>query len=126
VRGGHEAASFLGCSQALHLDLVKRPASPEFFSDLLGAAELKAQTHLLEDGTPAHSFPTLLQKLSITVRNRCTVQGSSAPFDLLSTFNLAQRRALDLVANIEVSSELCSLYYTNLLENIEFSLQCRR
>ena len=79
--------------------LTRDPVAPAKRSE---AAELKAQTHLLEDGTPAHSFATLLQELSTIVRNRCTAKGSSAPFDLLSTPNLTQRRALDLVAKIEV------------------------
>jgi hypothetical protein len=65
-------------------------------------AERKAQTHLLEDGTPAHSYATLLQELSTIVRNRCTAKGSSTPFDLLSTPNHTQRRALELVSKIEV------------------------
>lgn len=79
--------------------LVRDPVAPAKRSE---AAELKAQTHLLEDGTPAHSFATLLQELSTIVRNRCTAKGSSAPFDLLSTPNITQRRALDLVAKIEM------------------------
>ncbi len=79
--------------------LTRDPVAPAKRSE---AAELKAQTHLLEDGTPAHSFATLLQALSTIVRNRCMTKGSSTPFDLLSTPNPTQRRALDLVAKIEV------------------------
>ena len=79
--------------------LTRDPVAPAKRSE---AAELKAQTHLLEDGTPAHSYATLLQELSTIVRNRCTAKGSSTPFDLLSTPNHTQRRALELVAKIEV------------------------
>jgi len=79
--------------------LTRDPVAPARRSE---AAERKAQTHLLEDGTPAHSYATLLQELSTIVRNRCTAKGSSAPFDLLSTPNHTQRRALELVAKIEV------------------------
>ncbi|MDP1624681.1 MAG: IS1634 family transposase [bacterium] len=79
--------------------LTRDPVAPAKRSE---AAELKAQTHMLEDGTPAHSFATLLQELATIVRNRCTAKGSSKPFDLLSTPNLTQRRALELVAKIEV------------------------
>jgi len=79
--------------------LTRDPVAPAKRSE---AAELKAQTHLLDDGTPAHSFATLLQELATIVRNRCMAKGSSKPFDLLSTPNPTQRRALDLVAKIEV------------------------
>jgi len=79
--------------------LTRDPVAPAKRSE---AAELKAQAHLLEDGTPAHSYATLLQELSTIVRNRCTAKGSSTPFDLLSTPNHTQRRALELVAKIEV------------------------
>lgn len=34
-------------------------------------AERKALTHTLPDGTPAHSFRTLLEELSTIVRNIC-------------------------------------------------------
>jgi hypothetical protein len=77
--------------------LTRDPVAPAKRSE---AAELKAQTHLLEDGTPVHSFATLLQELSTIVRNRCMAKGSSTPFDLLSTPNPTQRRAFDLVAKI--------------------------
>lgn len=79
--------------------LTRDPVAPAKRSE---SAELKAQTHLLKDGTPVHSFATLLQELSTIVRNRCIAKGSNAPFDLLSTPNPTQRRALDLVAKIEV------------------------
>jgi hypothetical protein len=79
--------------------LTRDPVAPARRSE---AAERKSQTHLLEDGTPAHSYATLLQELSTIVRNRCMAKGSSTPFDLLSTPNHTQRRALDLIAKIEV------------------------
>jgi transposase len=66
------------------------------------AAEHKARTHRIDDGTPAHSFATLLQELSAIVRNRCRAKGSAEPFDLISTPNPTQRRALDLAATIEM------------------------
>jgi len=79
--------------------LTRDPVAPARRSE---AAERKVQTHLLEDGTQAHSYATLLQELSTIVRNRCMAKGSSTPFDLLSTPNHTQRRALELVAKIEV------------------------
>jgi transposase len=66
------------------------------------AAEHKARTHRIDDGTPAHSFATLLQELSAIVRNRCSAKGSTELFDLVTTPNPTQRRALDLAATIEV------------------------
>ena len=51
---------------------------------------------------PAHSYATLLKELSTIMRNHCMAKGSSIPFDLLSTPNHTQRRALELVAKIEV------------------------
>jgi hypothetical protein len=35
------------------------------------AAQAKAATHTLDDGTPAHSFATLQQELATIVRNTC-------------------------------------------------------
>lgn len=66
------------------------------------AAEQKAQTRKIDDGSPAHSFATLINELSTIVLNRCTVKGSPVPFDLLTTPNPTQRRALELAAQIEV------------------------
>jgi len=43
------------------------------------AAQHKAPTHHLEDGTPAHSFRTLLDELSTVLRNTCGSRGSTTP-----------------------------------------------
>ncbi|MFZ5485779.1 MAG: IS1634 family transposase, partial [Pseudomonadota bacterium] len=67
------------------------------------AALAKAATHTLDDGTPAHSFATLLADLSTIVRNTCRTPGASpgAPtFDILTTATPQQKRALELVQNI--------------------------
>ena len=67
------------------------------------AARAKAATHTLDDGTPAHSFATLLADLSTIVRNTCRTPGASpdAPtFDILTTATPQQKRALELVQNI--------------------------
>ena len=68
-------------------------------------AERKAHTHTLSDGTPAHSFRTLLEELSDIVRNTCrTVKGSAqAPtFTIVTQANPIQQRALDLLETITV------------------------
>lgn len=68
-------------------------------------AERKAHTHRLRDGTPAHSFRTLLEELSTIVRNTCrSVQGAAeAPtFTLVTQPNAVQQRALKLLDAISV------------------------
>jgi len=67
------------------------------------AAEHKALTHTLTDGTAAHSFRTLLDELSTIVRNTCRAPGaqSQAPtFEIVTTPNAKQTRALELLATI--------------------------
>jgi transposase len=68
-------------------------------------AERKATTHQLEDGTSTHSFTTLLQELSSIVRNTCRtphVAGGAPTFEVATTPNPKQRRALELVQQIQV------------------------
>jgi transposase len=65
----------------------------------------KVATHTLEDGTPAHSFRTLLQDLATIVRNTCRTpsDGEEAPvFTVLTTPSAKQQRALSLLENIEL------------------------
>jgi transposase len=69
------------------------------------AAKRKAATRTLEDGTPAHSFATLMTELSTIVRNTCRTPhaGSDAPtFEVVTTANPKQRRALELIQQIQV------------------------
>jgi transposase len=68
-------------------------------------AEHKAHTHTLSDGTPAHSFRTLLEELSTIVRNTCRTAKASAPapmFTILTQPNPIQQRALQLLDTISV------------------------
>jgi hypothetical protein len=65
----------------------------------------KVHTHTLADGTPAHSFRTLLEELSSLVRNTCRTPGPvehSPTFDLLTTPTPLQRRAFELIDQIKV------------------------
>jgi len=65
----------------------------------------KVASHTLEDGTPAHSFSTLLAELATIVRNTCRTPnaGTDAPtFDLLTTPNAKQQRAFELLQKITV------------------------
>jgi len=65
----------------------------------------KAATHTLEDGTPAHSFRTLLKELACIVRNICHRVGadpSEPTFLMTTTPNPRQARALALLDAIRV------------------------
>jgi hypothetical protein len=69
------------------------------------AALDKVASHTLDDGTPAHSFSTLLAELATIVRNTCRTRsaGADAPtFELLTTPNPKQQRAFELVQKIRV------------------------
>jgi len=61
-------------------------------------------THTLDDGTPAHSFRTLLEELATIVRNTCRAPGraNAATFQIVTTPNPKQRRALELLQAISV------------------------
>jgi hypothetical protein len=65
----------------------------------------EAATRTFEDGTPAHSFATLMAELSTNVRNTCRTPhtGPDAPtFEVVTTPNAKQRRALELIQQIQV------------------------
>ena len=69
------------------------------------AALAKVARHVLDDGTPVHSFATLLAELATIVRNTCRTPnaGPDAPtFDLLTTPNAKQRRAFELLQHIQL------------------------
>jgi hypothetical protein len=69
------------------------------------AALEKVTSKQLPDGSPAHSFRTLLNELSTLVRNTCRRHSASsgdAIFDIDTTPNAKQRAALDLIKQIRV------------------------
>ena len=69
------------------------------------AALAKAARHTLDDGTPVHSFSTLMAELATIVRNTCRAPnaGPDAPtFEVLTTPNAKQQRALDLIQKIQL------------------------
>jgi transposase len=81
---------------------VRDPVAP---AERSAAAEKKASTRRLENGTPAHSFHTLLEQLATIVRNICRVPGSAADartFPMVTIPNDLQRRAQDLIDRIAV------------------------
>ncbi len=65
----------------------------------------KVHTRVLDNGTPVHSFQTLLKQLSSIVRNVCRPRsvGPAAPtFDIVTTPSPTQQRAYDLLKTIAV------------------------
>lgn len=69
------------------------------------AALAKAARRTLDDGTPVHSFATLLAELATIVRNTCRTPnaGPAAPtFEVITTANPQQKRALDLIQQTQL------------------------
>jgi transposase len=69
------------------------------------AALAKAAGHTLDDGTPVHSFATLMAELATIVRNTCRAPqaGPDAPtFEVLTTPNAKQQRAFELLQKIRL------------------------
>ena len=76
---------------------VRDPVAPARRSQ---GAQHKASTHTLTDGTPAHSFRTLLDALATIVRNTCRsrVSGVDArSFEIVTTANPKQEQAMRLL-----------------------------
>jgi hypothetical protein len=69
------------------------------------AALDKVATRTLKDGSPVHSFRTLLEELSTIVRNTCEARvgkNRGATFQMTTTPNPPQHRALQLLQQITV------------------------
>jgi transposase len=67
------------------------------------SAERKASTQMLDDGTPAHSFNTLMDELSTIVRNTCRAPdaaGDTGSFHITTEPNTKQRQAIELLQSI--------------------------
>ena len=85
-----------------HAKATRDPVAPAQRSE---AAQSKAATHTLDDGTPAHSFATLLAELGTIVRNTCRTPraGADAPtFEITTTAAPKQQHALALIQTIQV------------------------
>ena len=81
--------------------LVRDPVAAATRSD---AAMKKVLSLSLEDGSPVHSFQTLMATLQTIVRNTCRTPGGApdAPtFEIITTPNQTQKRALELIAQIK-------------------------
>ena len=69
------------------------------------AALAKAASHTLDDGTPAHSFATLLAELATIVRNTCRTPNAgpdASTFAIVTTPNAKQQRALELIQQLHL------------------------
>ena len=69
------------------------------------AAQAKAARHTLDDGTPAHSFSTLLADIAGIVRNTCRTPqaGPDAPtFEVVTTPTAKQHQAFELLKQIQM------------------------
>jgi hypothetical protein len=94
--------SLLFADEDLAAKAIRDPVAPAQRSQ---PAQRKAQTHTLSDGTPAHSFRTLLDELSTIVRNTCRTTATSAEastFTIVTQPNSIQTHALKLLNAIAV------------------------
>jgi transposase len=91
--------SILFADEDLEAKATRDPVAPAKRSE---AAEAKAVTKTLADGTPAHSFRTALADLSTIVRNTCRApRAPNVPtFAVVTTPTPVQQRAMDLLAEI--------------------------
>ena len=81
---------------------MRDPVAPAQRSE---AALAKAASHTIDDGTPAHSFATLLGELATIVRNTCrtpNAEPDASTFQIVTTPNATQQRALQLIQHIHL------------------------
>jgi transposase len=82
--------------------LTRDPVAPAKRS---APAMKKVLNRTLEDGTSTHSFQTLLRELETVVRNTCRTSKSASEastFQITTTQNEKQKRALELIAKIKM------------------------
>ena len=80
---------------------MRDPVAPAVRSD---SAIKKVCSLQLQDGSPVHSFQTLMAQLQTIVRNTCRTPGGAADaptFEIITTPNHTQKRALDLINQIK-------------------------
>jgi hypothetical protein len=95
--------TLLFCDEDLQAKQTRDPVAPATRSP---AALDKVQAKVLDDGTPVHSFQTLLKDLSSIVSNTCRRPGASTggepTFEVVTTPHATQQRAFDLLKAIRV------------------------
>ena len=82
---------------------AKASRDPVAPAERSAAAQTKALTRTLPDGTPAHSFATLLAELATIVKNTCLATPPDQPastFEAVTRANPKQQQALNLLQNI--------------------------
>ena len=119
---GRVRAHIFLCMLAYYVEWHMREAwAPLMFADVEKAAKLtrdpvapakrskaamkKVITRTLDDGSPVHSFRTLMQDLQTVVRNTCCASKGTedAPtFDLITTPTPKQKHALELIGLIKL------------------------
>ena len=90
---------FADCDQ--QAKLTRDPVAPAKRSE---AAMKKVTSLMLDDGTPAHSFHSLMQDLSTITRNTCRSHDGAqdAPtFQITTTPTAKQKRAVELISQIK-------------------------
>ncbi len=90
---------FADCDQAAQA--TRDPVAPAQRS---ARAKAKVASRYHEDGTPIHSFPTLLAELATIVRNTCrtSAEADVPTFTVTTQPNPLQRRATDLIGRLVV------------------------
>jgi transposase len=73
------------------------PDNPVTAATRSDAAQAKASTRTLADGTPAYSFRNLLNHLATRTRNTLRAAGTTATFELTALPTPVQRQAQDLI-----------------------------
>ncbi|MEO6529695.1 MAG: IS1634 family transposase [Specibacter sp.] len=73
------------------------PEEPVAAVNRSAAAQRKASTQQLADGTPAYTYQGLLRHLATRTRNTMTMAGTTGTFELLATPTPTQYQALDLI-----------------------------
>ena len=84
---------------------AERQVQQGFSEHIITALRPEVEAGTLEDGTPVHSFCTLLTELASIVRNTCRTPHSgtdTTTFDVVTSPNPIQRRALELIQQINV------------------------
>jgi transposase len=95
-------ASLMFADEDRQAKVTRDPVAPATRSD---AAMKKVRSRTLQDGTPTHSFQTLMKELETIVRNTCHTPkstGDSPSFAITTMPSEKQKRALELIDSIKM------------------------
>jgi hypothetical protein len=87
----------------VHRRRSTRQANPRPSRPRQAIARRNVQTRRLDDGSPTHSFSTLLAELAAITRNTCraNTKADAPTFDVFTTPNPKQNTALELINAIK-------------------------